>query len=247
MGALVTKTGIVLKKTKLKETDVILTILSQEGDLVQGIVKGARNPRSKTVGKAELFSEEKFAFVQGKSLSIITESTIIDAHKPLIEDYDLTLAASVIVEIALKTSTSENPHERFFLLTQAALRALETHPKQAYALLVGFFIKALSLQGYQPVLEVCASCFEEKDLTSWSHMAGGAVCQDCAERVEAFEVPPQLLKWAQFFLMSTFEEIASESIEKGVLDDCSHLLARFFEYVFQSTLKSLPIFWEIAQ
>ena len=247
MGATFSQTGIVLKKTKLGETDVILTILSDDGGLVQGVLKGARNPKSKTVGKAELFSEQKILFAQGKSLNIITESTIEKARKKLTTSYDSLLAASVVAELALKTSAPENPHERFFALTHAAFDALETHPAEAsYALVAAYFVKALALQGYRPTLEVCASCFEELPLTAWSHGAGGAVCEVCAEHLGAFEVNPELFSWIHFLMMATFNEIAQTAIDKSVLDDCTHILKSFFEYTYGTTLKSLPIFWQIA-
>lgn len=247
MGAPLTEIGIVLKKTKLGETDLILTFLSHEGGLIQGVLKGARNPKSKTVGKAELFSEQKILFVQGKSLNIITESVILTAHKKLVTSYDASLAASVVAEIALKTSAPENPHERFFDLTHAAFAALEKAPDEsAYRVVAAYFIKALALQGYRPTLEVCGSCFEEKPLSAWSHAAGGAVCPDCAQRLDAFEVNPDLISWMHFLMMSTFEEILERPIEKPVLNDCTRILKSFFEYTYGSSLKSLSIFWQIA-
>lgn len=247
MGATFTHTGIVLKKTKLGETDLILTILSDEGGLVQGVLKGARNPKSKTVGKAELFSEQKFLFAQGKNLNIITESTLVKTRKTIPATYETSLCASVVAEIALKTSAPENPHPRFYELTQAAFDFLDSGlPESNYSLIAAYFIKALSLQGYRPTLEVCASCFEQKPLVAWSHGSGGAICSDCAEHLDTLEVNNELFSWMNFFIMATFQELPNVTIEKSVLDDCTHLLKSFFEYTYGSTLKSLPIFWQIA-
>jgi len=47
-------------------------------------------------------------------------------------------------------------------------------------------------------------------------------------------------------MMATFNEIAQTAIDKSVLDDCTHILKSFFEYTYGTTLKSLPIFWQIA-
>lgn len=245
MGLAVKRDGIVVKRTKLGETDLILTVLSTEGDLFQGILKGARNPKSKTVGKAELLSEQSFLLSSARSLPIITESSIINSHKALGVDFNLSFASSVIAEIALKTSMPDNPHPRFFELTSAALSALENAPRAAYVILAAYFVKALALHGYQPVINRCAYCFEELPLVAWSHAAGGALCSNCAERFDYEPYSPQLFAWIFHLLMSTFDELIAEDVSVEALDDATRLLKSYFEYIYQTPLKSLSFFWDM--
>lgn len=241
-------TGLVLKSTKLGETDVILTVLVEDGSLVQGVLKGARNPKSKTVGKSELFSLQKILFAQGRSLNIITDSVIVESSKALIDSYEASLTASVVAEIALKTSISDNPQPRFFDLTHAALTTLtqQNDPLTMYAVMVAYFLKALALQGYRPALQVCASCFEEKDALGWSDALGGLVCADCYDESTCVPISGPTASWMRFFMMSTFNEIVSAEYEQSVLDETAHLLKSFFEFNIGATLKSLTIFWSLS-
>lgn len=251
MGATFSHTGIVLKSTKLGETDVILTLLSEEGVLVQGVLKGARNPRSKTVGKGELFSVQNVLFAQGKSLDIITESSIVESAKNLTCSYEASLAASVVSEVALKTSALGNPSPRFFQLTAAALSYLNACASEdfetIYTLVAAYIIKALALQGYRPVLEACSVCFEQPDcFVGWSHSAGGAVCADCYDHAFHTAINPELVGWLNHLLMGTFSDLAAHPCEKPVLSDTTHLLRDFFEYNMSTPLKSLSIFWSLT-
>lgn len=248
MGVTFSHTGLVLKSTKLGETDVILTLLVEDGSLVQGVLKGARNPKSKTVGKSELFSLQRILFAQGRSLSIITDSAIIESSKGLINNYEAALTASVIAEIALKTSIADNPQPRFFALTHAALQMLmaQSDPLVMYAIMVAYFLKALALQGYRPALQVCASCFDEKEAIGWSDAMGGLVCADCFDESTCVTISAPTCSWMRFFMMSTFEEIAVANYEKPVLDETAQLLKKFFEYNIGTSLKSLAIFWSLS-
>lgn len=248
VGATFTHTGLVLKSTKLGETDVILTMLVEDGSLVQGVLKGARNPKSKTVGKAEIFSLQKILCAQGRSLSIITDSIIIESSKCILDNYEASLTSSVIAEIALKTSISDNPQPRFFDLTNAALQALtkQKSPLIMYAVMVAYFLKALALQGYRPALQVCASCFEEKDAIGWSDEMGGLICSNCFDESTCTPVSTPTASWMRFFMMSTFDEIVASEYERPVLDETSRLLKNFFEYNIGTSLKSLAIFWSLS-
>lgn len=46
---------LVLDKTKLKETDLILTMLDERGRQVRAVAKGARKPGGRLAARCELF------------------------------------------------------------------------------------------------------------------------------------------------------------------------------------------------
>ncbi|WP_179184937.1 DNA repair protein RecO, partial [Collinsella vaginalis] len=50
------ETCIVLDKTKLKETDLILTLLARDGRQIRAVAKGARKPGSRLAARCELAS-----------------------------------------------------------------------------------------------------------------------------------------------------------------------------------------------
>ena len=63
--------GIVLRKTKLGEKDLIVSILDESGALVRAVAKGARKPGGSYAAKLELFSVVDLMLAQGKNLDVI--------------------------------------------------------------------------------------------------------------------------------------------------------------------------------
>ena len=49
--------AIVLDRTKLGETDLILTLLAEDGSQRRAVAKGARKPGGRLAARVELFSE----------------------------------------------------------------------------------------------------------------------------------------------------------------------------------------------
>ena len=52
--------ALVLGRTKLSEQDLILTLLSEEGEQVRAVAKGARKPGGRLASRVELFCESDF-------------------------------------------------------------------------------------------------------------------------------------------------------------------------------------------
>lgn len=78
--------AIVLRKTKLGESDLILTLLAEDGRQVRAVAKGARQagiPRSPP-GLKSLLKWKLSA--SGKSLDIVKEVRLVDAHQGIVFD-----------------------------------------------------------------------------------------------------------------------------------------------------------------
>ena len=59
---------LVVKRTKLGETDCICTLLSQDGSQIRAVAKGARKPTSPFTSRLELFSVCDVLFAKGSRL-----------------------------------------------------------------------------------------------------------------------------------------------------------------------------------
>jgi DNA repair protein RecO (recombination protein O) len=52
--------------------------------------------------------------------------------------------------------------------------------RNAPLLVPGFFLKLLALEGFQPILDGCASCGTPEPLVAFDLVIGGALCPACA-------------------------------------------------------------------
>ena len=73
-----TITGLVLRRTKLGETDVITTILAEDGSQYKAVAKGARKPTSSFASRLEVFAVATILLAQGKNLDIVKEVRLVE-------------------------------------------------------------------------------------------------------------------------------------------------------------------------
>ena len=91
---------LVLDKTKLKETDLILTMLDERGRQVRAVAKGARKPGGRLAARCELFCTVDMLLAHGRSLDVVSQAELMEAPLGATPDYETTCAASAIAEVA---------------------------------------------------------------------------------------------------------------------------------------------------
>ncbi|MCL2491628.1 MAG: DNA repair protein RecO [Coriobacteriia bacterium] len=152
-------TAMVLNKTKLGETDLILTLLGSDGARHKAIAKGARKPGSKFGGRSEPATVIQALLAKGKTLDIITDARTLKSHQELREDYDAAYALGVILDFAATVSQESLEEKRFFQLTDVALNTLEDILKKEECdadrimriklLVIAYLLKAAAMHGYR--------------------------------------------------------------------------------------------------
>lgn len=201
--------AIVIGRTKLGETDLILTLLEQDGSQGHVVAKGARKPTGKLAARVQLFSELDLLLALGRNLDVVAEAQLLDPHEGLRGDLDRLSAASVLAECARLTSFPDAPDAFLAPICSRALTAAEQAQDRAHLDVVSaaYVLKVLSHQGWRPVLDSCVAC-GETPVTRFSAMAGGALCESCARSVEGAEpVDATTLGWLSALVGLTFDEL----------------------------------------
>ena len=175
--------ALVLRKTKLGETDLILTLLAADGHQVRAVAKGARRSKSHLGARVEPFSVLDLLLHTGRSLDIVTEAETFATHDALRADYDRTMAASVVADLLDKGSVEGQSEPQIFDMALVTLDVMETAPvEKLEPLVLAFLLKALAMHGYRPSLDRCAACGGEPGGgLAFSVEAGGVLCESCLE------------------------------------------------------------------
>ena len=148
---------LVLGKTKLGETDLILTLLSTGDSQLRAVAKGARKPGAKLCGVSEPFSVFEGKFHVGKSLDIVSEAKALEVYGDIRADYDRLMAGSVALEFAAQATNDGDTLPRLYAMTRTFLDVLCTVPEERlHDLLTAYLLKMLALIGYSPEYELCA-------------------------------------------------------------------------------------------
>ncbi len=210
--------AIILGRTKLAEQDLILTMLAADGSQARAVAKGARKPGGRLASRVELFCEADLLLAQGRTLGIVSEAVLVDAHEGLRGDLDRVSAASAIAEVARLTCYEEVQDGYLYPICSRALRACEEATDQAHLDLcvATYTFKVLSHAGWRPELGSCIAC-GDRDISHFSAQAGGLLCSSCAKDVEgALEMSTTEISWLRALIALTFDELLAAPIDAGL-------------------------------
>lgn len=213
--------AIVLDKTKLKETDLILTLVGESGRQIRAVAKGARKPGSRLAARCELCCEVDVLLAHGRNLDIVSQADLIAAPLGAQPSYELLTAASAVAEVAEKCTYEDAEDPFVYAITRAALAHLAAAgmdaPAQSPAhldlLVAAYIFKLLSHVGYRPDYSACVAC-GDPSLGYFSAQAGGLLCASCASGVPGCEpVDTNLARWLEGLVSMRFSELAIAPID----------------------------------
>jgi DNA repair protein RecO (recombination protein O) len=237
--------ALVLRKTKLGETDTILTLLASDGRQVRAVAKGLRKPGGRFGARLEPFAVVDLLIHTGRSLEVISEARTVAAHSGLREDLDRSAAAAVVADLLDKISVEGQGEPRLFALAGATLDVMEVAPAESLpALVVAFLAKAMAMHGYRPQLESCACCAGEAGQSSrFSVASGGVVCDGCAALdASTIRFSPEGRAWLQRLLGARMAEVPELDMPPDAVADCFALLRAFVAYHVPARLKALDYY-----
>lgn len=247
--------ALVLRKTKLGESDLVLTLLAQDGSQIRAVAKGARKPASSFSARLELYSIVDVLCSKGRSLDVISEARLVASNESLRLDMEHAAAAAPMAELLDKMTQHGLESPRLFACTEAALRTMGEAPAMHAPLIcAAYLLKALALSGLRPNFAACTVCGTRADAcgastsasdSSWLHLSfreGGLVCAGCRSQVDSRPILSATVTWVNYLLRSTFSEISETAMQQGSLDAAFAVLHFCHEWIREHvgcSLKSL--------
>ncbi len=177
--------AIVLKKTKLKEKDLILTLLSDQGEQIRAVAKGAQKPGSTFAARLEVFSIVDLMLYKGKSLDTITDVRIAETNKACRDSIARLSYGAVMAELIEKTALEGQEMPVMFALSKTAFSSLGAVYEEVLPFVAAaFLIKLLAYLGYKPSFDECIYCGKRRCFRT-DEVQDGAVFGADSERGSA--------------------------------------------------------------
>ena len=231
--------GVVLRVQKLGEADRIITLFTRHEGKVRAVGKGVRRTTSKFGSRLEPFSHIDAQLYTGRTLDIITQAESINAYgSGIVTDYGRYTAGTTILETADRLTEEREPSLRLYLLLLGALRTLSGGDHPPPLVLDAFLLRAMAVEGWEPVLEDCARCGDPGPHRAFSVPAGGVVCASCRPGgAAAVSLPTlELLK-----ALLHGDWFAAERSEPVARRDASGLVAAHLQWHLERGLRSLRL------
>ena len=161
-----TITALVLRRTKLGETDVIVTLLAEDGSQVKAVAKGARKPTSSFASRLELYSVAKILVAEGKNLDIVKEVRLLERKRSAQERFLSFERISADRRAPCEVNVRE-PADRALVRAFACSASFHCNHSErsarSCATLAGL-LKALAFLGFRPSFTECVGCGDTLEL-----------------------------------------------------------------------------------
>jgi DNA repair protein RecO (recombination protein O) len=196
--ALVKTEAVVLKSIRLRETSKIATLFTSDYGLVSVVAKGSRLPKGKFGAGLEPFMHVSIVLYmkEGRDLQFLSELDVMEPFLPLHRDLMRFAYGSAVVEFISCVVHGEEKNPALYELLLETLRNVSLTEQELLSVLLWIFeLKACDILGYKPEFSSCVVCkSDERSLSSFAPLLGGAVCDRCLSREpSAIEVRPEVV------------------------------------------------------
>ena len=153
-----TTRGLILREAKYKETDKILTILTETDGKLTAKARGVARTRSKLAAATQLLTFSDLTLFGNKGYWTVNEAATVEQFRALRADINTLALGSYIAEL-LEAVTNEGVAEPEMLqLGLNALYALSNKICPAKQIKAAFELRLMCLSGYRPEIEQCVGC-----------------------------------------------------------------------------------------
>ena len=157
-----TLTAIVLRPTPYQEGGAVVSFLTEHGERVVGLARGAKKPSAKWVSSFEPLGLVRVGFFgkEHAELRRITRCELI--HTPLtLGHLEANLVIACLADLFDRVAREGMEDDRLFRLLSACARALKAHPERALNILAYAEHWLLHCLGLLPHPRVCGHCGNE--------------------------------------------------------------------------------------
>lgn len=235
--------GILLRRHLFRETSLILTFYTKDCGKINGIVRGARGPRSSFGGASmEIFAHDEVVFYERKrgGLFTISQCELIDFFNPIRASLEKLSYANYLAELTDSVTALGDKSAEVFELLLNSLRLLAGE-SSARRIARIFEIKLLSLLGIMPGLEACVNCRGSVEGASrFSLRHGGLICKACLKAdTLARPILQGTINFIEHVRSLPFDRVARVKVSSEVGQELEKILRSFLDYHIERRLKTV--------
>lgn len=154
----ITTNALVLRGVDYKESDKILTLLTQEQGKLTASARGCRKKGSPIAAACQLLCWSEVVLYDYKGRWTVKEAATQRQFRGVRDDLDKLSLACYFAEVTELLAVEGEPSPELLSLLLNCLHALDKLEKPLPLVKVAFELKAMCLAGYEPLLDGCAVC-----------------------------------------------------------------------------------------
>lgn len=170
--------GIIFKRRKYKDTDLIVKIMTKNNGIISLIVKGAMRPKSKLNAATLNFSYGTYViYTSGHGLSSLRTYKEVKQLDGIYDDLIKNAYTSFILDLIDHAFVEYQPIGKYYDLADFAIHKINkgVDPEIITQIVQ---MQLLTAFGVQPELRHCLICKKEQGRFDYSIKLGGVICSD---------------------------------------------------------------------
>ncbi len=186
MRETITLKGLVLRTTRVKDSDKYLDILTDKLGRIAVYSHGTRSYKSRNSAVADMFRYAEFTVSKSGSGYTLKESYEIAGFYQLMTELPKLALAQYICDVICDITQEESPEEDILRTALNALYALSSTDIPPAAVKSVCELRFAAAAGFMPEISSCIGCarpFDGDQGWMLNISEGGAVCPDCAEKL----------------------------------------------------------------
>lgn len=223
--------GIVLKRRKISNSDVFITVLTRKLGKIEVFAKGASNPRSGLNKGVHPFVVGAFS-LRGEKTYNLASVDVIQAYYHLREDLKRLAYGSYFLDLADRALQEGETNHGLYALLLESIEWLARREGVEEKLKLHFEIRMLRVLGLQPQTDSCVHCGARQDrFHAFDVPGGGVVCNDCHTRGQlGIRIHSTQVALIAYVLKERVETLLDKPIDRLLLEKMDILMNSYMDY-----------------
>ena len=173
--------ALVLRETKYKEADKMLTVLTDSEGKQTVSAKGVMGKSSKISAACQLLTFSDMTLYESRGRLYVREAQTVEQFLGLREDISALALGTYFAELLEAVSDEDSPNGRVLSLGLNSLYALSRNLYSQEHIKAVFELRLMCLSGFEPSLDYCPVCGSyEPEQAVFSTLGGTLLCKNCA-------------------------------------------------------------------
>jgi DNA repair protein RecO (recombination protein O) len=224
-----TTNAVVLKRQKLQDNDVLVTLLTDKGGKLKAIAKGAKSGRSGLAAATQPFVFGEFVLSLEKDWNKIRSVDVSDPYAKLHDELVAMTYGTYVLELTHFLLEEGVVHHKAFVNLVDTLDLLCEDGAQLELIKTIYEIKMMVFSGYQMTVDRCQHCGIQNNEFLWFSVEnGGIICDKCKDSYsELWLLGKTLPKIIDYMQKKNIRTVAKTQINSVYLEKLSQLMKRY--------------------
>ncbi len=240
--------GLVLRETKYKEADKILTVLTSDRGCLSLRARGVLRKNSKLAPGCQLFTYSEFTVYTASGIDMVAEADPVEMFLGLRSDIKKLALAAYIADVLCQLADEDSANGNMLRLALNSFYALSALSYPLELVRGAFELRAMAEAGFAPDLSACSVCLSEPAEALLHLRSGVLTCRACRVRTPelaqgvALPCPPAVLALVRHFETAPLNRLLSVPYTEAVLPELTQVTESYLAAQMEKSFPTLDYY-----